>query len=183
MAQGDGLLLTRGLFLLFPGVRSLGLSPLLQLAPWDFLVRSGVVGLDLGSIPTSKADLGSAPAVYCFVPRAGLEMPLAPQAQDLVGNGAGQAAGRPTPRGGQPGGAQEEGQQQDVNAGDAPAEPDADPNQIGVQLERALGNALANQQREFEDRTSSYLQEIRNYLLEQGQKVASLEKQSSSKTG
>ena len=54
--------------------------------------------------------VGSHVLCPCSVPRAGLEMPTAPQAQDSVGTGAGQTAGRLTPGRSQPGGAQEEGQ-------------------------------------------------------------------------
>ena len=44
----------------------------------------------------------------CSVPRAGLEMSMALQAQNWVGTGAGQTAGWLTPGSSQPGGAQEE---------------------------------------------------------------------------
>ena len=64
----------------------------------------------LGLPPTPMAGVGPASSVLCSVPRAGLEMPTAPQAQDSVGTGAGQTAGRLTPGRSQPGGAQEEGQ-------------------------------------------------------------------------
>ena len=50
-------------------------------------------------------------------------------------------------------------------------------------MERAVKDAFAKQHRDIDARTATYLQEIRDYLLEQGQKVASLEQQSSSKAG
>ena len=56
------------------------------------------------------AGVGSRVRCPCSVPRAGLEMPKALQAQDWVGTGAGQTADQLTPGSSQPDGAQEEEQ-------------------------------------------------------------------------
>ena len=82
------------------------------------------------------------------------------------------------------GGGPEEGQQQNAQDGDPSAETGADPSdQFRVILERTVKDAFAKQHRDIDDRTATYLQEIRAHLLEQGQRVASLEQQSSSKAG
>ena len=102
-------------------------------------------------VPTNPlAREGSTPSVACSVPRSGLEMPLAFQAQDLDEINPGQASAFATPDQSQLGGTHKSGQQQDARDRDPSAGLGADP----VISSRAFGgyccDALAKHNRDID---------------------------------
>ena len=141
-------------------------------------------GLGLGTPPNPPAPERVTPvSLPCSVPCSGLEIPSS-QPQDSDDITPGQCIGLATPDRSQQSGTPVDGQQQE-----APGTEASDGarlisgGELKSYLQSTVQAALDKQKMDWDSRNSAYMQEVRGFLHQHDQRMASLESQSLSNAG